>query len=63
LDIFLAWKLLNKGGILAIDDYTFNKNDKMQSPFEAVNKFLNMYKGQYHLLYTGYRVFLEKTIA
>ena len=60
LDLFLSWQLLNKNGILAIDDYLYNKNDTLESPYDAVNKFLNEYKGKYKMLYCGYRVFLEK---
>ena len=62
LDLTLSWKILNKGGILAIDDYTYNidSSDKLVSPFEAVNHFLKKYENEYILLNKGYRVFLQK---
>jgi tetratricopeptide (TPR) repeat protein/predicted O-methyltransferase YrrM len=61
LDIFLAWQLLSKNGILAIDDYLyFQYEDTLESPHEGVNKFLNENKEKYKILYSGYRIFLEK---
>jgi predicted O-methyltransferase YrrM len=62
LDLILSWKILNKGGILAIYDYTYNidKSDKLVSPFEGVNHFLKKYENEYSLLNKGYRVFLQK---
>ena len=61
LDIFLAWQLLSKNGILAIDDYMyFYYGDTLESPHEGVNKFLNENKEKYKILYSGYRIFLEK---
>ena len=62
LDLILSWKILNKGGILVIDDYTYNTDDtnKLVSPFEGVNHFLKKYYSEYNLLNKGYRVFLQK---
>jgi hypothetical protein len=62
LDLILSWKILNKGGILAIDDYTYNidDTDKLASTFEVVNHFLKKYESEYNLLNKGYRVFLQK---
>jgi predicted O-methyltransferase YrrM len=62
LDLILSWKILNKGGILAIDDYLYNidKSDKLVSPFEGVNHFLKKYESEYNLLHKEYRVFLQK---
>lgn len=64
LDLILSWKILNKGGILAIDDYTYNidRSDKLVSPFEGVNHFLKKYENEYILLNKGYRVFLQKVL-
>lgn len=59
-DIILAWEILEKGGIMIIDDYLYKQNEVLNSPFEAVNHFLNLYKETYKLLHTNYRVFLEK---
>jgi predicted O-methyltransferase YrrM len=62
LDLVLSWKILNKDGILAIDDYIYNIDniDKLVSPFEGVNHFLKKYENEYILLNKGYRVFLQK---
>ena len=59
-DLILSWEILETGGILAIDDYLYNKEQLLKSPFEAVNHFLKIFNGKYKLLNSGYRVFLEK---
>jgi predicted O-methyltransferase YrrM len=61
-DLILAWQILEKNGILAIDDYLYNVNDKniLNSPHNAINHFLELFKGQYKILHIGYRVFVEK---
>jgi len=72
-DCFLAWKLLNKGGIMAIDDYLYNCEDYSipllkvkgdqhleHSPYHGVNHFLKKHKGEYRVIDIAYRVFLEK---
>lgn len=66
VDLFLSWKLLNKGGILAIDDYLFrfdratSVEDILNIPLKGIDHFLDRYKNQYKILDKGYRVFLEK---
>jgi predicted O-methyltransferase YrrM/tetratricopeptide (TPR) repeat protein len=64
LDLFLSWQCLNKGGVLAIDDYMYRydrvKDMPYEYPFEAVNDFLKKYDSEYVLLDKNYRVFLEK---
>lgn len=72
-DCFLAWKLLHKGGIMAIDDYTYNTQDDSipllkikgdqyleHSPYHGVNHFLKKHEGEYRIIDIAYRVFLEK---
>jgi len=61
-DLVISWKLLEKGGILAIDDYLYKINDEniLNSPYEAVNHFLKLFVSEYKLLHKDYRVFLEK---
>jgi len=55
---------LNKGGILAIDDYMYCydrvKDQPYEYPLEAVDDFLKKYESEYVLLDKNYRVFLEK---
>ena len=63
LDLVQAWKILNQGGLLAIDDYLYNTTDAIafvDSPFEAVNHFLKKYQNEMTILHKGYRVFLIK---
>ena len=59
-DLILSWELLEQNGMLIIDDYLFNKNYILESPYEAVNEFLEKYKNKYTLLHKNYRVFLLK---
>jgi hypothetical protein len=61
-DLILSLKLLSKGGILAIDDYLYNKEGAVvDSPFEGVNHFLNKFQKDFKILHKGYRVFLQKS--
>lgn len=60
LDIKIAFELLDKGGILIIDDYLFNSEDILNSPFVAVKRFLEDNESKMKILNKGYRVFLEK---
>lgn len=59
-DLILSFNLLNKGGILGIDDYTFNQNIIFESPFLGVNYFLEKFKDKIIVLDKDYRVFIEK---
>jgi len=65
LDLFLAWKLLRKGGVMAIDDYMYHAEKigelPYEYPYEAVNYFLKNIDGKYNLIDKDYRVFIEKT--
>lgn len=59
-DLIISWRLLNKGGLLAIDDYLYNHGDFINSPFEGVNHFLKKYKNEITILHKDYRIFLQK---
>jgi len=59
-DLILSWKLLNRGGLLAIDDYLYNEGAVIDFPFEGVNHFLKKHKHEINILHKGYRVFLQK---
>jgi hypothetical protein len=60
-DLILSWKLLNEGGILAIDDYLYNmEGPVVESTFECINHFLNKFEKEIKILHKGYRVFLQK---
>jgi len=65
MDIFLSWKLLNKGGIIAINTNYYNLNDgltdRMKIAVEILNKFLYDKNGQYEILFqNGSQIFLAK---
>jgi hypothetical protein len=60
LDLILSFQVLEKGGMMAIDDYYLNIDKPLESPFEGVNRFLTKFNGQYQMLDKGYRVFLVK---
>ena len=60
-DLMISWRLLERGGILAIDDYLYNSEDVViNSPFEGVNHFLKKHDKEIKILHKGYRVFLQK---
>jgi tetratricopeptide (TPR) repeat protein len=59
-DLLLAWHVLEKNGIMAVDDYLLGKESILEKPFEGVNHFLKCYQGKYKLLDTNYRIFIEK---
>ena len=60
-DLIISWRLLSKGGIVAIDDYLHNSEiDILNSPFEGINHFLKKYQNEIKILHKGYRVFLQK---
>jgi hypothetical protein len=60
-DLMISWRLLEKGGILAIDDYLYNTQGAVvDSPFEGINHFLKKHDKEIKILHKGYRVFLQK---
>ena len=64
-DMALAWRLLRRGGVLAVDDYLFKVDvaqggQPLATPFYGVEHFLEKYAGQYTVISKGYRVFLQK---
>jgi hypothetical protein len=60
-DMILSWRLLAKGGMLAIDDYLYKAGEStIESPFDGVNQFLNKHQHDSKIIHKGYRVFLQK---
>jgi len=59
-DCLLGWKILNNGGVMAIDDYLMGGSNILDVPLEGVNHFLNKLEGNYKILHKDYRIFLEK---
>jgi len=64
IDMVNGWRLLNKGGIMAMDDVLWMQENIRESPlsvpYHSVMHFLEAYKGEYMLLHLGYRVFIKK---
>ena len=64
IDMVNGWRLLNKGGIMAMDDVLWMTENIRESPlsvpYHSVMHFLEAYKGEYMLLHSGYRVFIKK---
>ena len=59
-DILLSFELLEKGGVLIIDDVPFNKEDILNSPLKGVQYFVDKYRKRIRILKNGYRLFIEK---
>ena len=60
-DLMISWRLLVRGGLLAIDDYLYNSEGAIiDSPFEGINHFLKKHSHEIKILHKGYRVFLQK---
>lgn len=59
-DILLSFGLLEKGGVMMIDDVPFNKGDILNSPLEGVKYFVKKYGKRIRILKNGYRLFIEK---
>lgn len=60
VDMILSFNLLKKGGLMIVDDVLYRKGDIINSPFEAVEHFINKYKDNIIIMNNGYRLFLEK---
>lgn len=57
-----SWTLLRKGGLMAFDDYLWiSPSGKLtESPKPGIDKFLNLYVGQYSYIVKDYQVWIEK---
>lgn len=59
-DAVLSKLLLKKGGIIIFDDYIWDEGeDELNRPKMAIDAFLNVYKGQYDLLYKGKQMIVK----
>lgn len=64
-DMVLAWHLLSKGGVLAVDDILYGYNrviagDILSYPLMAKYHFMEKFIGQYEVLSDSYRLFIQK---
>jgi predicted O-methyltransferase YrrM len=68
VDMVIAWRLLSKGGILAVDDVLFKAEravagaaaEPLEVPYLGVKHFVDKYKGQFEIVNSGYRIYLRK---
>jgi predicted O-methyltransferase YrrM len=58
-DLSICWRLLKKGGLLLLDDYTWTQPN-MIGPKVAIDGFLASFQCQYKLLHKGYQIILKK---
>jgi len=61
-DANLSWRCLKPYGIMAFDDYRWSheSGNESLSPKPGIDKFLNKYKGKYHLLIMDEQVWISK---
>jgi predicted O-methyltransferase YrrM len=61
-DAMNSWQFLKRNGILAFDDYTWGDGlpDQSLAPRPGIDKFLDKYNGNYHLIYKGAQVWIRK---
>lgn len=63
-DIVLAWRLLNDGGLLILDDYEWPEDlAPEQKPRIAIDAFVRCFRGQIEVVHSAYQVFLRKRAA
>lgn len=61
LDGLNAFKLLEKGGVMAFDDYGWHYNgNPFLEPQRGVDGFLSICQGQYVLIEKGYQVWIKR---
>jgi len=63
-DCLLGWEVLKVGGIMGIDDYLYfiSKSNVLDNCFDGVNHFLEKIKGEFTVILSGYRLFIQKTM-
>jgi predicted O-methyltransferase YrrM len=64
-DMILAWKLLRKNGVMAVDDILYNASrvaagDLLSYPLMAKTYFMEKYAGQFRVISDSYRLFIQK---
>lgn len=59
-DMENAWKCLNPGGILCVDDYLWGRHDVPTRPKEAIDEFLVIHKDDAEVLFKDYQVIIRK---
>lgn len=65
-DAVMAWKLLNEGGIMILDDYEWHQVTRMpveHTPKKAIDAFLHAFVEELHVLVLGYQCIVQKHTA
>lgn len=62
LDAELSWTKLERGGIMAFDDYTWQheSGDPRLAPMVGIDLFLHRHQGEYELLAKNHQVWIRK---
>lgn len=62
-DAVMSWELLNKGGVMILDDYGWQHRPVGPlHPKPAIDAFMNFYYKELKVLYINYQVALQKTV-
>lgn len=64
-DMVMAWSLLRKGGVLAVDDVLYHyvrvlNGQLLDYPLKAKEHFMEKFAGQYEVISDSYRLFIVK---
>ena len=60
-DVNNAFKILEKNGVLWMDDYLYgNRKEHKGTPKDVIDYFLEKNKGKYKIIYKGYQIAIRK---
>jgi len=63
-DIVLSFRLLKPGGIMVLDDYTWEFfGNPLRHPRLGIDAFMSVYEGQFEVLYKDQQVILRKSLV
>lgn len=60
-DSVMSWKMLNVGGVMVFDDYTWNLDSEITlRPKFAVDSFLEIFKDYIQIIHSNYRLIIKR---
>jgi predicted O-methyltransferase YrrM len=64
-DIIMAWQLLRRGGVLAVDDVLYHQDkvlmgDLLGYPLKAKEHFMRKFMDEFDVISDSYRLFVRK---